>query len=63
MLLALLAVMTVLHYANITPFVVSEKTGGIGRTNTGLANAAHQLVAGATRMASSQLGRPLVSCP
>ncbi len=31
MLLALLAVLTVLHYANIPPFVVSEKTGGIGR--------------------------------
>jgi peptidoglycan/LPS O-acetylase OafA/YrhL len=31
MLLALLAVLTVLHYANILPFVVSEKTGGIGR--------------------------------
>jgi len=31
MLLALLAVMTVLHYANVPPFVVSEKTGGIGR--------------------------------
>lgn len=31
MLLALLAVMTVLHYANLSPFVVSEKTGGIGR--------------------------------
>jgi len=31
MLLALLAVMTVLHYANVSPFVVSEKTGGIGR--------------------------------
>src|ERR1700693_6410474 len=31
MLLALLAVLTALHYANVTPFVVSEKTGGIGR--------------------------------
>jgi peptidoglycan/LPS O-acetylase OafA/YrhL len=31
MLLALLAVMTVLHYADISPFIVSEKTGGIGR--------------------------------
>jgi peptidoglycan/LPS O-acetylase OafA/YrhL len=31
MLLTLLVVMTVLHYANISPFVVSEKTGGIGR--------------------------------
>ena len=31
MLLALLAVMTALHYANVSPFVVSEKTGGIGR--------------------------------
>jgi peptidoglycan/LPS O-acetylase OafA/YrhL len=31
MLLALLAVLTVLHYANISPFVVSEKTGGLGR--------------------------------
>jgi peptidoglycan/LPS O-acetylase OafA/YrhL len=31
MLLALLAVMTVLHYANVSPFVVPEKTGGIGR--------------------------------
>src|SRR6202166_107131 len=31
LLLALLAVMTVLHYANISPFVVSEKTGGLGR--------------------------------
>jgi peptidoglycan/LPS O-acetylase OafA/YrhL len=31
MLLALLAVLIVLHYANISPFVVSEKTGGIGR--------------------------------
>jgi len=31
MLLALLAVMTVLHYANVSSFVVSEKTGGIGR--------------------------------
>jgi peptidoglycan/LPS O-acetylase OafA/YrhL len=31
MLLALLAVLTVLHYANVSPFVVSEKTGGIGR--------------------------------
>jgi peptidoglycan/LPS O-acetylase OafA/YrhL len=31
MLLALLAVLTALHYANISPFVVSEKTGGIGR--------------------------------
>jgi peptidoglycan/LPS O-acetylase OafA/YrhL len=31
MLLALLAVLTALHYANLSPFVVSEKTGGIGR--------------------------------
>ena len=31
MLLALLAAMTALHYANISPYVVSEKTGGIGR--------------------------------
>src|ERR1700719_2906984 len=31
MLLALLAVLTALHYTNISPFVVSEKTGGIGR--------------------------------
>ena len=31
MLLALLAVMTALHYANVPRFVVSEKTGGIGR--------------------------------
>jgi peptidoglycan/LPS O-acetylase OafA/YrhL len=31
MLLALLAVLTALHYANVSPFVVSEKTGGIGR--------------------------------
>lgn len=31
MLLALLAVMTVLHYAKVPSFVVSEKTGGIGR--------------------------------
>jgi peptidoglycan/LPS O-acetylase OafA/YrhL len=31
MLLALLAVMTVLHYANVSAFVVTEKTGGIGR--------------------------------
>lgn len=31
MLLALLAVLSVLHYANLSPFVVSEKTGGIGR--------------------------------
>ena len=31
MLLALLAVLTVLHYANVSPFVVSEKTGGIDR--------------------------------
>src|SRR5258708_8110451 len=29
MLLALLAVMPVLHYPNFSPFVVSEKTGGI----------------------------------
>jgi peptidoglycan/LPS O-acetylase OafA/YrhL len=28
---ALLALMTVLHSANVSPFVVSEKTGGIGR--------------------------------
>src|ERR1700722_15308179 len=31
MLLALLAVLTVLHYANIAPFVVTAKTGGLGR--------------------------------
>jgi len=31
MLLALLALLTALHYANVSPFVVSEKTGGIGR--------------------------------
>lgn len=31
MLLALLAVMTILHYAGVSPFVVSEETGGIGR--------------------------------
>jgi peptidoglycan/LPS O-acetylase OafA/YrhL len=31
MLLALLAVLTALHYANITPFVVSQETGGLGR--------------------------------
>jgi peptidoglycan/LPS O-acetylase OafA/YrhL len=31
LLLALLAVMTALHYANVSPFVVSEKTGGLGR--------------------------------
>jgi peptidoglycan/LPS O-acetylase OafA/YrhL len=31
LLLALLAVMTVLHYANISQFVVLQKTGGIGR--------------------------------
>jgi peptidoglycan/LPS O-acetylase OafA/YrhL len=31
MLLALLAVMTILHYAGVSVFVVSEKTGGIGR--------------------------------
>ena len=31
MLLALLAVMTILHYARLPSFVVSEKTGGIGR--------------------------------
>ena len=31
MLGALLAVLTALHYANVSPFVVSEKTGGIGR--------------------------------
>jgi peptidoglycan/LPS O-acetylase OafA/YrhL len=31
MLLALLAVMTALHYAHIAPFVVSEKVGGLGR--------------------------------
>jgi peptidoglycan/LPS O-acetylase OafA/YrhL len=31
MLLALLAILTVLHYAGVSPFVVSEKTGGIGR--------------------------------
>ena len=31
MLLVLLALMTVLHCANVSPFVVSEKTGGIRR--------------------------------
>jgi peptidoglycan/LPS O-acetylase OafA/YrhL len=31
MLLALLVLLTVLHYANVPEFVVSEKTGGIGR--------------------------------
>jgi peptidoglycan/LPS O-acetylase OafA/YrhL len=31
MLLALLAVLTVLHYAGVSPFVVSERAGGIGR--------------------------------
>jgi peptidoglycan/LPS O-acetylase OafA/YrhL len=31
MLLALLGVLTVLHYANVSPFVVPEKSGGIGR--------------------------------
>jgi peptidoglycan/LPS O-acetylase OafA/YrhL len=31
MLLALLAVLTVLHYAGVPQFVVSEKTGGLGR--------------------------------
>lgn len=31
LLLTLLAVMTALHYANVSPFVVSEKTGGVGR--------------------------------
>src|SRR5580704_5896829 len=31
MLLALLAVMTALHYAHIAPFVVSENRGGLGR--------------------------------
>jgi peptidoglycan/LPS O-acetylase OafA/YrhL len=31
MLLALLAVMTALHYAHIGPFVVSENRGGLGR--------------------------------
>ena len=31
MFLALLAVLTILHYANISPFVVSDKTGGLGR--------------------------------
>jgi peptidoglycan/LPS O-acetylase OafA/YrhL len=31
MLLALLALLTVLHYANVPEFVVSGKTGGIGR--------------------------------
>ena len=30
MLLALLAVLTVLHYAGVSPFVVSERVGGIG---------------------------------
>ncbi|HXN72143.1 MAG TPA: acyltransferase [Candidatus Acidoferrales bacterium] len=31
MLLALLAVLTILHHAGVSPFVVSEKVGGIGR--------------------------------
>jgi len=31
MLLALLGVLTALHYANVSPFVVPEKSGGIGR--------------------------------
>jgi len=31
LLLVLLAVMTALHYTNISPLVVSQKTGGIGR--------------------------------
>jgi peptidoglycan/LPS O-acetylase OafA/YrhL len=31
MLLGLLVVLTVLHYAHVAPFVVSDKTGGIGR--------------------------------
>jgi peptidoglycan/LPS O-acetylase OafA/YrhL len=31
MLVALLVVLSALHYANVSPFVVSEKTGGIGR--------------------------------
>ncbi len=31
MLLALLAVLTILHYAGVSPFVVSEEKGGIGR--------------------------------
>jgi peptidoglycan/LPS O-acetylase OafA/YrhL len=31
LLLALLAVLAALHYANISSFVVSEKTGGLGR--------------------------------
>jgi peptidoglycan/LPS O-acetylase OafA/YrhL len=31
LLLALLASLTVLHYVKISPFLVSEKTGGIGR--------------------------------
>src|ERR1700720_483437 len=31
MLLALLGMLTALHYANVSPFVVSEKTGGLGR--------------------------------
>src|SRR5450432_1461816 len=31
MLLALLALLAILHYARVSPFVVSEKTGGIGR--------------------------------
>ena len=31
MLLALLGVLTILHYANVSPFVVPEKSGGIGR--------------------------------
>jgi peptidoglycan/LPS O-acetylase OafA/YrhL len=31
MLLALLALLTALHYTNLSPFIVSEKTGGIGR--------------------------------
>src|SRR5882762_491864 len=31
LLLALLVVMTILHYAKVPSFVVSERTGGIGR--------------------------------
>jgi peptidoglycan/LPS O-acetylase OafA/YrhL len=31
MLLALLGVLTALHYANVSPFIVHEKSGGIGR--------------------------------
>src|ERR1035437_9173875 len=31
LLLALLVILTVLHYANVSPFVVSQNTGGLGR--------------------------------